>query len=260
MARAGSLDSAMKPSFWNVARRPKWIGVLAFCLLVAAVFAALGQWQISRAVEQGQADERDTETPVALESVAEPQSGLLEVAGGRIVEVTGEFDPASVIVLTGRQEGGEDGTWLTARLVTSEGSLAVALGWAATEAEAEAAADALQSEPGLVTGRYMPSESPTTVDFEGDTRDAMSIADLINRWPDFSGGVYAGYVILDEPLDGLESITSVPPEQQTQLNWLNVFYAIEWIVFALFAFYLWYRLVQDVREREGEAAEEAAAT
>jgi hypothetical protein len=33
-------------------------------------------------------------------------------------------------------------------------------------------------------------------------------------------------------------------------NWLNIFYAIEWIVFAGFAFYVWYRLVRDRVERE----------
>jgi hypothetical protein len=42
------------------------------------------------------------------------------------------------------------------------------------------------------------------------------------------------------------------------LNWLNVFYAVEWVVFAGFAIFLWYRLVRDAVEREREAAEEAA--
>jgi surfeit locus 1 family protein len=44
-----------------------------------------------------------------------------------------------------------------------------------------------------------------------------------------------------------------------QFNWLNVFYAIEWVVFAGFAVFLWFRLVRDAFEREHEEAEEARA-
>lgn len=248
----------MSLSFWDVARRPRWIGTLAFALAVAAVFAALGQWQIARAVEQGQADERDTETPVALTSVAEPQTPMLSEAGGRMVEIEATIDADSAIVLAGREEGGQSGAWLTARAVTTDGaSVAVALGWAENRSAAEAALADLVPIPSALIGRYMPSESPTVAEFETDETEAMSVADLINRWPGFEGDVYAGYVIADSAPHGLTPITSLPPEQQTQLNWLNVFYAIEWVAFALFAFYLWYRLVQDARERELEAAEES---
>lgn len=248
------------PRFIEVARQPRWIGALLLALLVAGIFAALGQWQIDRAVQQGQADERDTETPVALSSVAEPQSPLMSEAGGRIVEVEATLDPASAIVLAGRQEDGVSGAWLTARAITDDGaSLAVALGWAPTRAEAEAAGDAIEPERTTIVGRYMPSESPTVTDFEDDTTEAMSVGDLINRWPGYSGDVYSGYVILDDAVEGTTPITSLPPEQQTQLNWLNIFYAVEWVAFMVFALYLWFRLVQDAREREAEAIEDAEA-
>ena len=39
------------PRFIEVARRPRWIGALLAALAVAGVFAALGQWQIDRAVQ-----------------------------------------------------------------------------------------------------------------------------------------------------------------------------------------------------------------
>jgi hypothetical protein len=44
----------------------------------------------------------------------------------------------------------------------------------------------------------------------------------------------------------------VRPTNDVSLNWLNVFYAIEWALFAGFAVYLWYRLVKDAYEREEE--------
>ncbi|SDH32419.1 SURF1 family cytochrome oxidase biogenesis protein [Agrococcus jejuensis] len=250
----------MHPSFLDVARRPRWIGALLFALAVAAIFAALGQWQIGRAVEQGQADERDTETPVALDSVAEPQQPLTAEAGGRMIETTATIDPDSFLTIVGRDQDGTSGAWLTARAITDAGdSLAVAIGWAPTRAEAEAAIDDVDLDPTTIVGRYLPSESPTVTDFEQDTTEAMAVGDLINRWPGFDGDVYSGYVVLDAAPASLATIVSLPPQQQTQLNWLNVFYAIEWVAFALFAFYLWFRLVQDAREREREAAEDAAA-
>jgi cytochrome oxidase assembly protein ShyY1 len=246
------------PGFWQVARRPRWIGALLAALAVAAIFAALGQWQVDRAVQQGQADDRDTETPVPLTSVAEPAEHLRSVAGGRIVEIDATIDPASYLALAGRSQDGDVGAWLTARAITADGvSLAVAVGWAPTTDAALAAADDIDLGT-TILGRYMPSESPTVTDFEDDTNEAMSVADLVNRWPGYSGQVYAGYVILDEAPTSLTTIVSVPPEQQTQLNWLNVFYAIEWAAFMVFALYLWVRLVKDEREREIEDLEEAA--
>ena len=47
--------------------------------------------------------------------------------------------------------------------------------------------------------------------------------------------------------------------QQTELNWLNIFYAAEWIIFAGFAVFLWYRLVKDAKEREDEELRELEA-
>ena len=72
--------------------------------------------------------------------------------------------------------------------------------------------------------------------------------------------MYFGYVTAAEPAPGLEPISSPPPEESVELNWLNVFYAVEWVVFAGFAIFLWYRLVRDAVERERNAAEAEAET
>jgi len=64
--------------------------------------------------------------------------------------------------------------------------------------------------------------------------------------------VYEAYVVEHQRLPGLSAIYSPPPIQQVTLNWLNVFYAVEWAVFAGFALYFWYRVVKDAKEREDE--------
>ena len=79
-------------------------------------------------------------------------------------------------------------------------------------------------------------------------------------WADYDDRpVYFAYVTATEPVAGLEAIVSPPPEVTAELNWLNVFYAIEWVVFAGFAIFLWYRLVRDAVERERDEAEAAEA-
>jgi surfeit locus 1 family protein len=235
--------------FWTTARSPRWIAALLLSLAVAASFAALWQWQLDRSVENVQVVEIDTETAVPLEQIAEPGGGVTDAQQGRIVTVSGELVPGDFVVLADRDNGrGERGFWLVGHLVTGDGSsLAVALGWSADH-------PALLAEGATPTGRewlgrYLPPEAPQSSDFEAGERSALSVADLVNLWAD-PGPVYGGYLVLAEPLSGLEPIRADAPERAVALNWLNVFYAIEWVLFAGFAIYLWYRLVRDAVERE----------
>ncbi|SDS27930.1 SURF1 family cytochrome oxidase biogenesis protein [Agrococcus carbonis] len=269
--------STPTPTFKDVARRPRWIGVLVLCIAVAGVFALLGQWQIERAVEQGRADDRDTETAVPLETVAEPASTLTTEAGGRMVAFRGAWVPEDFDTIAGRDQHGDTGTWVIGRVLVEQpqgepASLPVALAWYPDAGEAERAAAVLAEThaadaPADLVGRLMPPEAPTMGDLRDGTREAMSVAALINQWSDWNGLVYGSYAILDEPsaaasgaLEGdAEPIVSMRPEVDTQLNALNIFYAIEWVAFMLFAFYLWYRLVKDAVEREVEAIEDAQA-
>jgi hypothetical protein len=92
------------------------------------------------------------------------------------------------------------------------------------------------------------------------TLTRMSPAALLSRWHDIEGlDVYRAYVAAEVPQGPLDAISSPAPAAGSSLNWLNIFYAIEWAVFAGFAFYLWYRLARDAWERELEEFEEAEA-
>ena len=260
-ATDASEERPPKPSwgeFFRVARRLKWIGALVLALAVAAAFAALGQWQLERSFDNVVVEEPATESPVPLETIAEPQKPMRDPAIGQKVTVTGTFVAGDETVLTGRDNDGQLGAWLVGHLVTEAGdSLAVGIGWAPDEDAALAAASEVRSDtPVEISGRYLPSESPELNDVEAGERRALSIAELVNLWAD-PQPVYAGYVVLEQPLAGLEAIHQPPPLRDTSLNWLNVFYAAEWVIFAAFAVYLWYRVVRDVWEAEELAAREA---
>lgn len=264
--------SSAAPSFARVALRPRWIAVLILALLVASAFAALGRWQLERSVIADAANQIDTETPVELLTVAEPATPVDSASFARIVDVTGSFVADDFLVLHGRLQEGEGGAWLIGRLLVTVPedagasirtepepvSLAVALGWAES-AEAALAAIPDWSEEREYRGRYLPGEAPRPTDLETGERSALSIAELVNVWPDYEGSIFAGYLILAEQPAGLEPIAAPPPLPEQQVNLLNLFYAVEWALFGGFAVYLWWRLVKDEMEKEAQQRTAEAA-
>lgn len=243
----------MSPSFAAVALRPKWIGALILALAIAAGFAALGQWQLSRAVEGGLVTEEQTETVVPLDSIAEPQRPMPAETIGQLVSFEAEFVPGDYVVLSDRFSGSTSGFWVVGHGLRSNGaSIAVALGWTGTADAAASAIRALEESPPTpaIEGRYLASESPQQSDFEAGQRSALAVAELVNLWADAPDGVYGGYVVIDADIAGLTQIDSPPPNTEVSLNLLNIFYAAEWVIFAGFAVFLWYRVVRDAWEDE----------
>ena len=242
----------------RTALKIRWIAFLLFVMALAAVFAWLGQWQLGRAVLAAQPVDTVSEQIVPLEELQAPGEVVSEIAGGHMTEVTGYLEPDAYTLLQGRLNHGESGWWVVGRLITPGASLPVALGWSATEADAVAVKDALSAEavaePSVFTGRFMPTEAPMvpSAELSPFAENTLSVASLVNLWPDFSGPVYEGYLVAENAPAGLEVIESVPPMNEGTINWLNIFYAVEWIVFAGFAFYIWWRLVKDAYERELE--------
>lgn len=261
----------METTVWQVARRPRWILALLLSIAVACGFAALSQWQVGRAVTNAAPiSDIDSEQAVPLASVAQPSTGLTPAADGQMVTVTTRVIPGDAEILGGRLNSGEPGWWVIGHTRTQAHAadpidLVLAYGWTADEADAQAIADELNAQPQsgdiTVTGRLVANEGPE-LPADGaapTTLTTLSLAALVNRWDDVARDVYEGYVVVDQPLNGLAAIDSPRRVQDVSLNWLNVFYAVEWVVFAGFALYLWYRLVRDAWERETEEALENAS-
>jgi hypothetical protein len=90
----------------------------------------------------------------------------------------------------------------------------------------------------------------------------VSTAELINDWQVSS---YPGFVAATSEVSAGKTlalpaqlkplnIPAQPPNQQ--INWLNLFYSVEWVVFAGFALYIWWRMVADDYRRTLEDDEE----
>jgi cytochrome oxidase assembly protein ShyY1 len=244
------------PTFARVARRPRWIAALVLALALAAGFAWLGQWQLGRGIASATVTNGpDTEKVVPLTSFAKTGTSFNDDQLGRMARIDARLVPGDGVLLSDRLNGSTQGWWLMGHAVTSDGDdLAVALGWAPTRAAAKAA-EATATIPTPLVGRYLPTEAPDQPGVEKGVQSAASVPALINQWSDFGGTVYPGYLVARTPPPGLTRIDSPKPIPPDALNWLNLFYAIEWAVFAGFAIYLWYRLVKDEveKETEGEA-------
>ena len=261
-----------EPTLAQVMRRPVWILALLLAMAVAAGFAWLGQWQMGIAVQNAETEKVDTESVRELTDVAELGKGVTDAAAGIVVETSGSLVPGDSGIVEPRQNGGETGAWVVGRLAVDNAgepaSLAVAIGWAPSVAEAERALKLLEAEPDFAeprsfAGRYMPPEAPDIPRAAEDplAMHSMVPAYLANVWDDVDGAVYSGYLVLHpesgttEPLilgAELGAIDSVPPLPVEKVNWLNVFYAIEWVVFAGFALFFWFRLTRDAWEKEHE--------
>jgi len=253
-------DSHEQLTMRQLAFTPRWIAMLVLALVVAAVFAWLGKWQVERAIIQGAKDTYNTEIAVALDTIAQPSSPLANDVAGRRVTIDATLDPASFVVVGNRVNEGAIGCWVTGRLVGESGALAVALGWAPTLEQCEATADEMSGEPVIQAlvewqGRYSPPEGPEAPgpSIDPSQLNYMSVAALYNVWPDSTSPVYAGYLIAEQDVPGLSRISSTPPITDASLNLLNVFYAVEWVVFAGGAVFLWWRLLRDDWERRTEA-------
>jgi cytochrome oxidase assembly protein ShyY1 len=242
--------------------RPRWIGLLALCLVVAGIFSWLLQWQLTRALATSPVAEGQTEQVVPLDDIVAPGGYLDGPYVGQRVDVTGSWDPENFLVVAHRVNDDAEGYWVTGRLEVNGASLATAIGWAATEEDADEAIAVLSrsatDDEIELTGRIIASEDPSAPG-RADPHEigAMSSAALLAHW-DVEGEVYRPYLVVNDATGGiadagLETISSPAPEPDSNVNLLNLFYAVEWAIFAGFSFYLWYRLAKDAWERELEA-------
>ncbi|WP_424347969.1 SURF1 family cytochrome oxidase biogenesis protein [Kocuria sp. CH-021] len=261
----------------TTALRPRSILALIVSLGLAVGFVLLSQWQLESSEQSRTVADPAKDVAVPLAEAAEAGAPVTAAQADQLVTVTGEYRDGSTVLVPGRLQDGAEGWWAVSALTVpgsedlwpdagGELTLAVARGWSADPAavpeEPEGAVD--------VVGRYLPAEGPVPGDGlpEGQVR-TVSPAQLSNLWdvPLWSGYVAAfaetpatappplaadGTLAPDAALLSPE-LSRLDIEQQPtdeSVNLLNVFYAVEWVVFAGFALYIWWRFVRDEWQRE----------
>jgi cytochrome oxidase assembly protein ShyY1 len=252
----------------RTALKPRWILALIGALAISGVFVLLSQWQFSRSTSDAPPVVTTVETPQPLTKTLKPGTTFPATAADQMVTATGHFDPARQVLVPNRLRDGASGWWVVTAFAVDGAPavgadrtvmIPVARGWISDPAQAgPPPAGAVQ-----LTGRLLPSEAPEPMKSPApDQASMVSVAELINVWdiasyPGFVSSTHEVTTAGDQaaaavggalkPLD----IAAQPPS--APVNWLNIFYAVEWVVFAGFAIFLWWRLVRDDYEREQEA-------
>jgi len=247
----------MRPSFWQVARRPRWVAGLVLAAIVAVVFSLLMQWQLERTFNPVGVSVDQLE-PVPIAELTGP--GYLEpFSFDRLVTAEAELDPKTALVVAERLQlvGGEpvEGYWVVANSFVGGASLTLALGFTQDLATAQAAAANLEPVTANIVGYVQPTEAvKPRVD---GVLTSVVLGQLVNLYFSEPTPSHPVYLILESGIDiGLDPISIGIRQQEIEINWLTAFYALEWAFFALAAFYVWWRLVQDARVREAELAAE----
>ncbi|GAB3529669.1 SURF1 family protein [Arthrobacter monumenti] len=246
----------------KTALKPRWIAALFLALVLSTVFVLLSQWQFSSAQDVAPPRPSSTEQVKPLTEVFEPGTPMLAGAADQMVAMSGHYLTDKQVLVEGRLQDDETGYWVVTAFAVDgapalEGKggganpvIPVARGWIEESAQAgQAPGGELE-----LTGRLLPTEAPIVDEAKGSPLPSLSISELINIWDVAS---YSGFVVADETLAGgtpagaasggnvLEEIQVSAQPQDTPVNWLNIFYAIEWFIFGGFAFFLWWRLVAD---------------
>ncbi|MEY4560366.1 MAG: hypothetical protein RL460_343, partial [Actinomycetota bacterium] len=115
-----------QPSFWEVARRPKWIGGLATALLVAAVFSLLMQWQLSRTFNTVGVSVEEA-APRPLEELISPNQPIDKPVYDRLVTFSATLDSSNSYIVGGRLQLNADGStrngyWLISNSLVDDAS------------------------------------------------------------------------------------------------------------------------------------------
>lgn len=240
----------------RTALKPRNLALFAVAALVVVAFIQLGRWQLGVAEDEALRESLErarSQQPVAVETVLQPHTDFPGELSTRPVSATGEYADDQVVVANRRLDG-RTGYWVVAPLrVTATGAtLPVLRGFVTSPA------DVPPVPPGTVTvtGGLAPPESPYAgpPPPEGQL-GSVDTSVLVGRW---SGELYNAFVFQQsESPSGPESLGSmerVPtPSGETGFKWRNAAYALQWWAFALFALYMWWRIVRDDQDRENGA-------
>lgn len=255
---------------WKTALKPRWIAGFIFAIAISGVFVLLSQWQFGRSTQPEAPVNPATEQVRPLTETLQPGEFFHGTDADQMVSATGTYDADKQVLVPGRLHDGKAGYWvvsafavdgaptLTGVAATPRTWIPVARGWVAEPGDAAAP----PSGPVALTGRLLPSEAPltNTAPAPGEAT-AVSVAELINYWEVSS---YPGFVAATAEVAGGADVSAAavpgkllplnigpqPPGQK--INWLNLFYSLEWVVFAGFALFIWWRLVKDDYHRDLE--------
>ena len=249
----------------RLALTPRWITALLGCIALGVIFAMLAQWQASRSFIPSTPGSYSKIVYRSIDQVVQPNQPYtfqeLEPKTRVLTEVVAKvkLNPEQAVLIGNRlQPDGTKGSWIVVPADTTTARLFIAVSFIP---ETEDAQDVLTETKQIATtkkfiklfGRYLPSEAPLQ-QVQKDSFDSLSVAQLVNIVAT-KGTAYTGFLALTgqsqfSQLAGVEIPKIDLAKGDSGLNWLTTFYALEWTFFAVFALFIWWRLLADAFRKQ----------
>jgi surfeit locus 1 family protein len=235
---------------------PRLIAFHLFSLAAIAAMLAGGVWQWDtyrdhqhQASQQAQ-ESLATAAPVPLASVFGRDDPFPGDGVGKRVTVTGEYSSRQFFVRD-RFDQRRAGLWvLTPLRVDGESAILVVRGWVPDAASPGAVVPTGQV---TVVGALEPAESTAALVSGGPGPGAVvtsiSPAVLVGVLP---FDLYSGYLVATSQRPAadpdLAAVTPPTPESSSWSGFRNALYAVQWVLFAGFGAYMWWRICRDLTQ------------
>ncbi|MGO2862130.1 MAG: SURF1 family protein [Brevibacterium sp.] len=244
--------------------------------MLVTCFVGLSAWQVNRAQHKNDAVESaDVNDVKDFNDVMGAQAPMPGILADQRVSLSGHWIPDAQVVVPDRVLDGDKGYWVVTMFAPDDAHLGDGVEAADANEKTiaipvlrgfttdEAAAMSSRAGEGEVelTARIGPVEGPMPGNDlpEGQVR-SVSTSQIINLYPDLL--TYSGFLI-PESADGsaasvgTDGLTVVPPtttRDEGGFDLQSAVYAIEWLIFAAMALYMWWQLLRDdfMRRRLGD--------
>ncbi len=249
-----------------MALTPKWLGSLVFVLLLVTCFVGLSAWQVDRAQHKNDVvDSQNLEVVKPFNEVMAAQVPMPGILADQRVSLSGHWLPEAQVVVPGRVLDGDRGYWVVTMFApdgahlgegavadTDSKTIAIPVLRGFTTDEDTAMNSRAEAGGVEMTARIGPVEGPVpTKDLPAGQVSTVSTSQLINMFPDLL--TYSGFLIPDSAAGpgasvGTEGLTAVPPtttRAEDGFDLQSAVYAVEWLIFAAMALYMWWQLLRD---------------
>lgn len=269
----------------KLALTPRWLAGLLLALLMVTGFMMLSKWQFDASSRSITVADPAKDTLRPYSDVLKAGEPITSYTVDTVVEAEGKYVAGSSYLVANRLDDGAKGYWVISEFIP-EGTdtvttsttdhkprtIAVARAWTK-----DATIPAEPTGEVKIAGRVISNDSPVTSN-QLDAADqgnekilgSAATAQLTNLWdsPLYSGVLAARTevpasqkipstsenTISDSAtiLGETDTVRPIKAEQvvNSEHNWLNIFYSLEWIVFAVFAIYLWLHMLKDAADKE----------
>jgi len=242
----------------RTALTPRFLGLLGLVLVLCATFVWLGRWQLGvaeSAAHREVVEQARAQAPAELTTLLQPHAPFRGDLSSRPFTASGHYADEGQLLVPARRLDGVSGLWVLTPFVVdrSGATLPVVRGFVT------GAGTVTPPPEGTVriTGGLAPGESPSPDPVPAGQIGSVDLSQLVNTWP---GELYNafGFVESEDPADAAPPTRVPTPTGKTDLQWRNAAYAVQWWIFALFALWMWGRMVRDeARRAQGDPADPA---